>query len=98
MWETDRVNTFYDWPINAKQSKEQLAKAGFYYVGEGDRVIWFSCGGGLKDWEEHHQPWEEHAKYYSECEYQKLMKGPGYIFFGFKWLQNSTSHPEKKNN
>jgi baculoviral IAP repeat-containing protein 7/8 len=78
-WESNRVHTFNEWPIDAKKSKLQLAQAGFYYTGKGDRVICFSCGGGFKDWEEDNDPWEKHAKYYSECEYLKLMKGEGFI-------------------
>uniref|UniRef100_A0A3B3HG46 E3 ubiquitin-protein ligase XIAP n=1 Tax=Oryzias latipes TaxID=8090 RepID=A0A3B3HG46_ORYLA len=39
---------------------ELLAKAGFYSKGEGDEVICFRCGGGLKDWDPEDNPWEEH--------------------------------------
>lgn len=58
---------------------QQLSDAGFYYTGKGDRVSCFSCGGGLKDWEENDDPWEQHAMWYAACEYLKLMKGVEFI-------------------
>jgi baculoviral IAP repeat-containing protein 7/8 len=56
-----------------------LSDAGFYYTGKGDKVCCFSCGGGLKDWEENDEPWEQHAMWYGKCEYLKLMKGADFI-------------------
>lgn len=77
--ESHRVATYEDWPKTMKQKPNELAEAGFYYTGKGDRVICFSCGGGLKHWEENDAPWEQHAMWYSKCEYLKLMKGQPYI-------------------
>jgi baculoviral IAP repeat-containing protein 7/8 len=77
--ETQRIKSFEDWPKTIKQKPAQLSDAGFYYTGKGDRVCCFSCGGGLKDWEENDQPWEQHAMWYNKCEYLKLMKGAEYI-------------------
>lgn len=77
--ETDRLNSFSDWPRSMKQRPEDLSEAGFYYTGKGDRVICFSCGGGLKHWDETDVPWEQHAMWYPKCEYLKLVKGQTYI-------------------
>jgi baculoviral IAP repeat-containing protein 7/8 len=77
--ESQRLKSFEDWPKTIRQKPEQLSDAGFYYTGKGDRVCCFSCGGGLKDWEENDKPWEQHAMWYSKCEYLKLMKGKEYI-------------------
>jgi len=77
--EADRFATYEDWPKTMKQKPKELAEAGFYYTGKGDRVICFSCGGGLKHWEENDVPWEQHAMWYNKCEYLKLMKGQPYI-------------------
>ena len=37
-----RLNSFNDWPPGLKQTKEEMAKAGFYYGGYSDHVssIW----------------------------------------------------------
>lgn len=77
--ESHRLVSFEDWPKTMKQKPKELAEAGFYYTGKGDRVACFSCGGGLKDWEEMDVPWEQHAMWYSKCEYLKLMKGQEFI-------------------
>lgn len=77
--ESHRLNSYVDWPRTMKQKPKELAEAGFYYTGKGDRVICFSCGGGLKHWDETDIPWEQHAMWYSKCEYLKLVKGQQYI-------------------
>lgn len=77
--ETARLRTFAEWPINMKQKPAQLAEAGFFYTGVGDRVKCFSCGGGLKDWDDNDEPWEQHALWMGKCRYVKLMKGDTYI-------------------
>jgi baculoviral IAP repeat-containing protein 7/8 len=77
--EAKRVETYDDWPKTIKQRPQQLSDAGFFYTGKGDRVCCFSCGGGLKDWEENDEPWEQHAMWYGNCEYLKLMKGADFI-------------------
>jgi E3 ubiquitin-protein ligase XIAP len=76
--EAHRMKSFENWPKTINQNCTQLSDAGFYYTGKGDHVCCFSCGGILKDWDEHN-PWEQHAMYYSKCEYLKLMKGVEYI-------------------
>lgn len=73
--ESDRVRSFLKWPMHMKQTPVQLAKAGFFYTGVGDRVICFSCGGGLKDWDRDDDPWEQHSRWMKNCRFVKLMKG-----------------------
>lgn len=34
------------------------------FLGEGDRVKCFHCGGGLSDWKPSEDPWEEHARWF----------------------------------
>lgn len=34
------------------------------FLGEGDKVKCFQCGGGLTNWKPSEDPWEEHAKWY----------------------------------
>lgn len=77
--EAKRLESYEDWPKFMKQKPKELSDAGFFYTGKSDRVKCFSCGGGLKDWEAEDEPWEQHAMWYSNCEYLKLMKGEEYI-------------------
>jgi len=77
--ESRRVRSFDDWPKTMRQSPKDLSDAGFFYTLRGDKVKCFSCGGGLRDWEENDVPWEQHALWFSDCEYLKLVKGQNYI-------------------
>lgn len=77
--ETVRLQTFDEWPKTLKQRPKQLSDAGFFYTQKGDRVICFSCGGGLCDWVEQDDPWEQHAIWYDKCEYLRLVKGFDFI-------------------
>lgn len=42
--EQDRLDSFHSWTLTIITPAE-LAKAGFYYLGQGDQVACFSCGG-----------------------------------------------------
>lgn len=77
--EAARCRSFAEWPRTMKQKPRELAEAGFFYTGVGDRVNCFSCGGGLKDWDENDEPWEQHAQWLSKCRYLKLMKGQAFV-------------------
>lgn len=76
--ESLRLRSFEDWPKALKQKPEQLADAGFFYLQISDRVVCFSCGGGLRAWEDEDDPWEQHALYYGGCQYMRLIKGNDY--------------------
>lgn len=77
--EMARLRSFNEWPKTMKQKPEQLSDAGFFYTQTGDRVICFSCGGGLREWDEADDPWEQHVLWYEQCDYLRLMKGPDYV-------------------
>lgn len=74
-----RMETFKQWPKCMKQKPADLAEAGFYYLGVGDQTICFYCGGGLKDWEETDDPWEQHAFWFPKCNHVLLKKGQDFI-------------------
>lgn len=42
---------------------EELADAGLYYTGEGDKVRCYWCCGELDNWEPDDDAWVEHARY-----------------------------------
>ncbi|XP_064015558.1 E3 ubiquitin-protein ligase XIAP isoform X2 [Pogoniulus pusillus] len=72
-----RLQTFLTWiyPVD----KEQLAEAGFYSVGNGDHVVCFHCGGGLQEWKEDDDPWDQHAKWFPGCSFVRNEKGIEFI-------------------
>lgn len=68
-----RLNSFETWPIGIKQKPHELAAAGFFYSGQSDMVICFSCGLYLNQWESNDNPWVEHKKWLTkECNYLNL--------------------------
>lgn len=76
-----RLSSFAErgWPPSMPQTPAQLAEAGFYYAGNGDEVLCFSCDGGLRNWEPHDDPWTEHAKWFDQCPFLVLSKSPEFI-------------------
>jgi E3 ubiquitin-protein ligase XIAP len=97
--EASRLNSYEDWPKTMRQKPQELSDAGFYYTGKGDRVVCFSCGGGLKDWEENDNPWEQHGMWYGKCEYVRLVKGAEFVKeMDIKREQELRQQEENKNN
>ncbi|XP_023937777.2 death-associated inhibitor of apoptosis 2 [Bicyclus anynana] len=48
--ETNRLNTFTNWPASAPVDPIRIAKAGFFYTGQGTEVECFSCGRKISEW------------------------------------------------
>ncbi|NXL89322.1 BIR7B protein, partial [Alectura lathami] len=67
--EARRLRTFSRWPESSPVSAWDLAKAGFFFVGSGDEVQCFCCGGILKDWEPGDCPIVEHLKFFPSCKF-----------------------------
>lgn len=64
--ENARLLTFQTWPLTFL-SPADLAKAGFYYIGPGDRVACFACGGKLSNWEPKDDAMSEHLRHFPQC-------------------------------
>ncbi|KAH3729018.1 hypothetical protein DPMN_054981 [Dreissena polymorpha] len=71
------------------KSPEELAAAGLFYTGLGDEVRCFSCNGGLRNWEEHDDPWIEHCKWFPACTFARETKGDAFI----EQVQHSANAP-----
>nr|XP_045612278.1 death-associated inhibitor of apoptosis 1-like [Procambarus clarkii]XP_045612279.1 death-associated inhibitor of apoptosis 1-like [Procambarus clarkii]XP_045612280.1 death-associated inhibitor of apoptosis 1-like [Procambarus clarkii]XP_045612281.1 death-associated inhibitor of apoptosis 1-like [Procambarus clarkii]XP_045612282.1 death-associated inhibitor of apoptosis 1-like [Procambarus clarkii]XP_045612283.1 death-associated inhibitor of apoptosis 1-like [Procambarus clarkii]XP_04561228 len=74
-----RLASFIKWPERVKQKPKELAEAGFFYCGLSDHVRCFHCGNGLRNWESDDAPWNEHARWYPECNFVLLTKGQEFI-------------------
>ncbi|XP_061188567.1 E3 ubiquitin-protein ligase XIAP-like [Saccostrea echinata] len=68
---TDRLNTFTNWPSQISQRPYELAAAGFFYSGRGDRVQCSFCGGQLHQWERSDVPFHEHLRWFPDCPFVK---------------------------
>ena len=64
--EEARFLTYQMWPLTFL-SPSELARAGFYYIGPGDRVACFACGGTLNNWEPKDDAMLEHQKHFPSC-------------------------------
>ncbi|XP_058846965.1 baculoviral IAP repeat-containing protein 7-B-like isoform X2 [Acipenser ruthenus] len=67
--EQDRLRTFHAWPSDAPVSSAELAKAGFFFLGPGDKVQCFCCGGILRQWVRGDCPWNEHVRHFPTCSF-----------------------------
>ena len=67
------------WPSNRAQKPVDLACAGFFYEGEGDKTICFFCGGGVCCWDVNDDPWQEHARWYPKCGFVKSQQGSEFV-------------------
>ncbi|XP_063819208.1 baculoviral IAP repeat-containing protein 7 [Pseudophryne corroboree] len=65
--EASRLRTFSMWPGPSTLCHHDLARAGFFYLGPGDRVQCFCCGGVLRCWEPGDEPLAEHHKFFPSC-------------------------------
>ena len=103
MFYEDRLTTFEHWSKQIQPDKYRLAKAGFYYMGEIDKVVCFSCGITLREWEQTDDPLVEHYKWSKNCVFLKMTgykgnmdvidKGTG--GFHFQPTATTTSDPPK---
>uniref|UniRef100_A0A8C8RAG4 RING-type E3 ubiquitin transferase n=1 Tax=Pelusios castaneus TaxID=367368 RepID=A0A8C8RAG4_9SAUR len=77
--EAMRLATFQNWPPYTELYPEQLARAGFFYTGQGDTVRCFYCDGSLRNWELGDDPWREHAKWFPRCEFLLQSRGREFV-------------------
>jgi len=71
-----RLRSFTNgWPrLSFTPSPEQLAKAGFFYVGARDHTQCFFCGIKLRHWQNKDDPLQEHHKFSPGCEYLQMVR------------------------
>ncbi|XP_055597031.1 baculoviral IAP repeat-containing protein 7-A-like [Uranotaenia lowii] len=74
-----RIRSFETWTMGHIQNPENLAHAGFYYLGRADEVHCFYCDGGLRFWLADDDPWFEHARCFPKCQFVQLVKGQLFI-------------------
>ena len=88
-----RLKTFCTWPKQMLPDKYALAKAGFLYTGEGDKVVCYRCGVPIFDWERTDNALNEHKRWSPCCEYLKMIGwNDGVNVAGLASLQKLT-HP-----
>lgn len=73
--EEARLRTFTNWPVTFL-SPSDLAKAGFYYIGPGDKVACFACDGKLNNWEPNDNALAEHRRHFPDCSFVSASAKP----------------------
>lgn len=68
-YETERIATFSTWKIDSPVDAVRLAKAGFYYSGNEDEVICFSCEGRIKNWNYGDIVQKKHSELFPNCDF-----------------------------
>ncbi|XP_061176472.1 baculoviral IAP repeat-containing protein 7-like [Saccostrea echinata] len=74
-----RVSSYQQWPSHLTQTPRDLSLAGFFYVGYGDYVRCFFCGGGLRNWEPGDDAWIEHARWFPKCPFLIQNQGQDFV-------------------
>lgn len=74
-----RLQSFANWPERIRATKEQIAKAGFFYLGQSDKTKCYYCNGGLQNWDANDEPWTEHAKWFPGCAFVLRQKGTEFV-------------------
>ncbi|XP_072520121.1 E3 ubiquitin-protein ligase XIAP [Salminus brasiliensis] len=64
-----RLNSFQAFPHAQKLSAERLARAGFYFTGQSDRVRCFSCQKTVENWHQGDTPVERHREVSPACRF-----------------------------
>ena len=66
----DRILTFKNlWPKTHSMKAEDLAKAGFVYTGEGEKVSCPWCNIVLTDWDPFDEAFLEHRRHSPQCDF-----------------------------
>ncbi|KAL5018675.1 hypothetical protein ScPMuIL_004397 [Solemya velum] len=86
-----RISSFENWPVYRAITPQSLALAGLFYIGFGDNVKCFFCGGGLRNWEPQDIPWVEHARWYPRCAFLVQCQGQEFV----QKVQGQLQEPEK---
>lgn len=72
-----RLRSFKNW--TSAVDKHALVECGFFSINLADYTKCFQCGGGCNGWQSDDDPWFEHARWYPDCEYVRLVKGHEFV-------------------
>lgn len=75
--EQQRLRTFATWPPQARISAAKLARAGFYYVGQGFQTKCFKCGVEYSSWGYSDSVMGKHKELSPSCDFVRATLGDG---------------------
>ena len=62
-----RLKSFSRWLEKFSVKADDLARAGFYYIGPKDRVKCYACKKKILNWEPGDSAWSEHFRFSPKC-------------------------------
>ncbi|GFX47662.1 e3 ubiquitin-protein ligase XIAP [Trichonephila clavipes] len=68
-YEEERIKSFKSWKVHYPVDPNRLAKAGFYYIGNEDEVVCFSCHGHIKNWNFGDVVFKKHSELFPNCDF-----------------------------
>ncbi|GIY08509.1 baculoviral IAP repeat-containing protein 2, partial [Caerostris extrusa] len=68
-YEEERIKSFSSWKVHYPVDPDRLAKAGFFYTGNEDEVVCFSCHGHIKGWNYGDVVLKKHAEMFPNCNF-----------------------------
>lgn len=74
-----RLDSFKKWPSILSQHPFNLANCGFFYTGKDDEVKCFFCNGCLSNWSHNDDSYENHVRFYPECQFMHHLMGTEFI-------------------
>lgn len=72
--ESARLESFANWPKPYIVTPESLARAGFFYIHQSDKVQCAFCDGIVSHWEAGDDPEEEHERHYPNCSFIQMLR------------------------
>nr|WEA82124.1 XIAP [Ctenopharyngodon idella] len=72
---SDRLSSFQHFPLSKEVSAERLARAGFYFTGEADKVRCLSSHATVKDWNKEDAPLKRHHEASPSCSFLSCAHG-----------------------
>jgi hypothetical protein len=83
-----RASSFSGFPTSSRKTPKELAIAGFYYRGFGDRTTCFHCGISLQGWSAEDDVLVEHVRNNPLCQYMRRLKGDDFVTLVMSVTQN----------
>ncbi|XP_035617958.1 E3 ubiquitin-protein ligase XIAP-like isoform X2 [Oncorhynchus keta] len=89
-----RLDSFRGSPLAQQVSSERLARAGFYFTGQADKVRCFSCHKTVENWRGGDAPVERHAEVSPSCKFLSCTHRSRVNSLQGAMLTNETSYNE----
>ncbi|XP_039289267.1 death-associated inhibitor of apoptosis 2 [Nilaparvata lugens] len=92
--EAARLESFTNWPKAYIVTPESLARAGFFYIHQSDKVQCAFCDGIVSHWEAGDIPEEEHERHFPHCRFIQMLRSNGVAYDHFDYYDDEDDSEE----